>query len=499
MSAADRFTFAALFCDLLLGFSVFATDKKRPTGRSFLLLTFTIAGWLVGIHYALEVQTAALAGFWIRFCTVCGALVMPSFGLLRISILNYRQDWKQHFWSIRWWWYFAIVLSGLELSPLFLVRVNMVPSPAGGGLVPAPVFGWVSNIEAVYIHGSLLVMAFCLIKDQFSRRVRGVQRVELQFVLLAGLALLAGVLLTPLFQRVLGDTRALQIAPVRVLTFHLIIAYGITSRGILHVRAVFRLTLSYLLLSIYIGLLFAITWFCFRAAFLYFGNDSVFAPAMCVAIVTALLFNATGTPVRRLTKRILPPEIDFERIVTDVSDMMQSVTTLEALFEQFASLLGRSFGSPLVRVLLWQTGGLGTPVLASGEKTAADLTLSDETPLVVALRNGVRDVTIEELHRRAPSPERDALLAAMEAIDADVFVPIRHQGELSGALTVAPRPSGHLYGSAGRATLALIARQLGVAIANARLYTEARQSQAYNQFLVEHLTCGVIATNPRAT
>ncbi len=35
-----------------------------------------------------------------------------------------------------------------------------------------------------------------------------------------------------------------------------------------------------------------------------------------------------------------------------------------------------------------------------------------------------------------------------------------------------------------------------MAVANSRLYTEARRSQAYNQFLVEHLSCGVIATDP---
>ena len=112
------------------------------------------------------------------------------------------------------------------------------------------------------------------------------------------------------------------------------------------------------------------------------------------------------------------------------------------------------------------------------------------------MRGGASDLATEDLHRRPPGSERDALLARMDALGADLIVPVRHHGQLSGLLALAPRLSGRLYGATGRTTLRLIAEQLGVAVANARLYTEARRSQAYNQFLVEHLSCGVIATDP---
>ncbi len=425
---------------------------------------------------------------------------MPSFGLLRISILYYRENWWQHFWRVRWWWGAAIVLSILELTPFYFTKVLMVAPPNGGILAPEPVFGWViSYVELPYTFSSLLFMAVHLIRDQFSSRVRGVQRAELQFVMLAGLIVLAGVLFTPFLRHLVGNAQALQLAPLRVLILDFIIAYGITSRGILHVRAIFRLTLSYVLLALYAGLIFTVAWFFFRAAFLYLGNDSAFAPALCVAMVTTLLFNATGIPVRRFANRLLPPEIDFEKIVTDVSNIMQSVTTLEALLERFASVLGQAVGSPTVRVLLIGSEQWRTPEVQPGGKADAALCLESSDPLIAALCVGAADVAIEELQRHAPSLERDALLARMETIEVDLFVPILYQGRLSGALAIAPRPSGHLYGSTGRATLRLIARQLGVAIANAHLYTEARRSQAYNQFLVEHLPCGIIATDAVGT
>jgi signal transduction histidine kinase len=493
MVAGHRLALIALFCDLLLGVAVFIANSNRPTSRSFLLLTFTMAGWLVCIDYAFVSQTPNQAAFWIKLCSALGPFTMPSFALLRTSIIHHEENWRQHLWRLRWWFLAAFLIAALALSPAYLKEVRFVATAGGAKVVPQPVYGWAGHLQVGGNFASVIFLAYLLISDQFSRRIQGVRKVELQFILLACLTVLLSVIAGVLLERVFQKAQSVRFAPLRVVLFHMIVAYGISSRGILHVRAVFRLALSYLLLAIYAGLIFSVAWFVIQKMFAYFDNASPYQPALFVAVLTALLFNATGTPVRRFTKKLLPPDIDFEQIFTDVSKVVQSVTTLEALIDKFALLLGQSVGSPQVRVFLCEPRGGCEHFVHT--HTQHSITLRADDPLIESFREGAADAALEELQRQAPGGKRDRLLARMDKLEADLILPVRFHGELTGILTLEPRPSGHIYGRKGRATLRLIAEQLGVAIANARLYTEARQSQAYNQFLVEHLSCGVIATD----
>lgn len=499
MADGHRLALIALCCNLLLGIAVFIANGRRPTSRSFLLLTIFIGGWLVSLNMAFIADTASAAALGIRLCSFFGYLIMPLFAQLRTSIVYYDEGWERHLWRNRWWFASGILVGVLSFTPFFLKEVRMPAIRVVNGveMVPEPIYGWADSICLGYLLISAALIAFLLTFDQLrARQIPNILRVELQFVIMACLVAISSIFLTSFLQRVTGNAQPVRYAPLRVVAFDLIIAYGITSRGILHVRTIFRLAISYALLAIYAMGIFTVAWFFFSRGFRYFGEDSAFAPAMSVAVVTALLFNATGTPVRRLTKRILPPEIDFERIVNDVSHMVQSVTTLEALFDRSCRLLSRSIGSPSVRVMLFENGRFRDQARPFGDPEDPSRFLASDSSLVAALRAGATDIALEDLQRRAPSPQRNALLAEMDQIGADLLVPIRFHEKLSAVMTVAPRPSGHVYGIGGRSTLALIARQLGVAIANSRLYTEARQSQAYNQFLVEHLPCGVIATDP---
>lgn len=478
------FALAAIVIDSLLGAAVFLTNSRRPTSRSYLLLTILAGGWLLSFDGVLRSTNPKDAAFWIKMTSVWGALTLPTFGLLRTSIVEYREGWTAHLRALRWWYLCGVVVGVCAFSPYFILSVAM------SGPFPEPVYGWAGTVELIYVYGSLLAICVFLVRDQVSPRVQGVHRIELQFVLLACLMIVISMIIPPVVARVTGR-EAIPYAPLRAIVFHLIIAYGITSRGILHVRAVFRLSLSYAFLGIYVALLFTATWTLARLVTGLSGDN--FSLALCAGVVTALLVNATGTPVRRITKKILPPEIDLEQIVTTVGRLVQQVTTLEQLIPQFSSVLSKAVGAPRVTVLLADDGNHS---FVGHNATAGTVTIKSGDELHTWFDAGARELSLEELQRRPPSSERDRLLERMESLDSDLILAIRYHDRISGILIFTSRPSGKIYGASGRATLQLIADQLGVSIANSRLYTEARQSQAYSEFLVEHLTCGVIATNP---
>ncbi len=493
MRATHEFAIAALVCNLLLGLAVFAVNPRRPTNRSFLLLTGVVCTWLGLMAAALLDRTPERIAWIIRILSAVGTFWPVTFALLRLSILHHRETWRQHIRRAWGWFAVAGVLSAFCLSPNFLQGVRMT---AERGETVVPIYG-ANGLAAALFFGYLSVTfglnAIQLIRDQFDRRIVGTQRIELQFLLLAYSAVIFSFFLNLALRRITHSTQLSHYAPLRVVAFNIIIAYGITSRGILNVRSALRLVLSYLLLAVYACLVFACVWFLLERVFNSLGIRSDFAQALCSGVTMALLVNSAGTPLRRIAKKILPTAgVDFEKTVGDVAHIVQTVTIFSELIEQFSTVLRRAVGTPKVAVFLLGPDGF----YEQGPEGVRGARLALDDIVLAELHVNQRDVASEDLHRRAPGPSRDALLNRLELLGADLIIPIRYRDQLSGLLVLAPRLSGRVYGSEGRATLRLIAEQLGVAVANAQLYTEARQSQAYNQFLVEHLSCGVIATNP---
>ena len=485
----------ALVCDLLLGLAVFGVNPRRPTNRSFLLLTGVTCTWLGFMAGALRASEPERVAWMIRILSGAGAFWPATFILLRTSIIYHRERWRDHIRRCWHWLALAAVFSGFCFTPAYLISVRLV-AVSTGGLSPVPIYGLhglAAVVFAIYLSFAFCASVWLLVRDQFNGRVTGLQRAESQFLLAGFITIVLSLFVTRAFAMLTKSEQLNQLAPLRVVAFTIIIAYGITSRGILNVRSALRLALSYLLLSIYAGLVFAAVWYVFERVFGLLGIRSDFAQALCAGVTMAMLVNSAGTPLRRVAKKILPPAgVDFEKTVGDVAHLMQTVAIFSELIEQFSTVLRRAVGTPRVSVFLIGPDGFyeqGTDG-ARGEPLAFGDVLLEE------LHAKREDVAAEDLHRRAPGPPRDALLNRLESLGADLVIPIRYRNQLSGLLTLAPRLSGRVYGLAGRSTLRLIAEQLGVAVANAQLYTEARQSQAYNQFLVEHLSCGVIATNP---
>ncbi len=498
------FITAAIACHLLLGFVVFVTNPRRPINRNFLLITIILAGWVAGIEFSFIDTDLERVGWWIRVCSAWGALAPVAIAVLHTSIIHYDESWGAQLRRMRPWIVLAFVFSLYCLSPYYLKSVGLASAPGAGvgSIVPRPVFHPAVFVHYAYLLVSACTIAYMMIRDQFRPRVSGVHRVELQFIWLCAMTIFATTVVSVALQLVMHGGRLIRHAAfLRVIIFDVIIAYGITSRGIMQIRAVVRLTLSYLLLSLYAGVIYALGWVVLRWFFLYAGVESPLWPSVLAGGLAAMLVNSLSTPFRRFARHILPTnDLDFERTFGKVRHLLQSVATLNELLDDFCGALAGAVGTPSVRVLLpsvrgfsemYTRGELGLSPISPG-----GLCLPDDDIIVHTLQTGAADVAIEELVRHASTPDQRALLGRLRGIEADLIVPARYRGELSAVIVLSPRVGGRIYGGDGRSTLRLIAEQLGVAIVNAHLYTEAYRSQAYNRLLVEHLPCGVITTDP---
>ena len=497
----------AVLCNILIGVAVFATNPRRAINRSFLLMTLLVAGWLGGVQFTFFFQDPARVVFWMRECSACGAFVSPMFLLLRASLVHPGESWTRHLWRTRWWLLAGFVVAVFCLTPLYLRGVTFVPQPGTGGhLVPKAIYA--PTVLWYYLYLLVGVGQICclMVIDQLRPRTSGVHRLELQFTWLGYVIIILSVGLSNVLQAVLHNATIIRfVTPLRIIVFDIIIAYGITSRGILQTRAVVRLALSYSLLAIYSGSLFTLTWMALRWFCVRIGIEEDVWPTIMAGMLAAVLINSAATPLRRVARAILPPnDLDVERIVSHVGNLLRSVATLDELLAEFSAVIGRAVGAREVRILLPGLDGFSEPRkgLAGGyavDDASGKLCLDEGDPVVASLRAGMHDIAFEELVRHASTSRQRALLGRLRALQADLIVPAHYRGELSAIVLFSPRSGGRIYGGDGRKTLQLISEQLGVAIVNAHLYTEAQQSQAYNRLLVEHLPCGVITMDRGGT
>ncbi len=499
---------SAVSCHLLFGGLVFVNNPHRQINRSFLLLTLVVAGWIAGIQVAFISGNPAHVAAGVRFCSACGALTPTAFVLMRYAIVFQGESLGALLRRLRWWVVLGVVFAAFCLSPYYLAGVKLVvgmPGRADGtGLVPT-FHRWIV-LYYLYLLLSVGVASALLVRDIWRPRQTGVHQVELQFTFLASVVVVLTVSLSLLLQYVQGGWQIVRLAAaLRVILFDIIIAYGITSRGILQVRSVLRRLVSYGLLAAYAAVIYALLWVALRWVFTRIGDDSAFWPSLLSGALAAALVNSFGSPLRHIVRRILPSnEMDFEHVFGQVRQILQSVATLHELLGGLSSKLAQTVGAQSVRVLVPDVHGFcelddRRDAFVYTRPPGQGVCLGEDDPIIRSLRAGSPDLAMEELARHASTADQRAALARLKSLDADLIVPARFRNELSAVMILSPRIGGRIYGVDGRSTLRLVAEQLGVAIVNARLYTEAYRSQAYNRLLVEHLPCGVVTTDPQGT
>ncbi len=489
----------ALGCDLLLGVAVFLANPRRPANASFLIQCIIIGSWLLTRDLAFSSTTAPEAIFWGRVCSAFALLIVPAFELLRTAVAYDEKGWGEIIRRFRFWIISAGIMAVLALTPFYIrdVFFPVIRTPTADIRFPAPLYHRVGGLTIlIFFIISLILLVRRMWSDYFGRGAAGLRRVELQFIQLGYLTLVLGSFIISLMPWLLQNPRLILLlpsyTPFCALAYSLIIAYGITSHRILDVRAFLRRALSYLVLFSYAGTIFTVVWFASFWLFERMGVDAEFWPGLTGAFAVVLLATPGHGMLQRVAARIIPPRLNFENAVVRVDEIIQSVSSLPLLLQQFSRTVAEVADTDYVAVVSREGQGF----VQSYPKSTPPLTFSPDDSIVQHLiKKGVGELACEDLERHLTDPYRRGLRERMRALGIEVVVSIRRRGELTGLLLLGPRRGGRIYGGPGLTALRVMADQLAVAIDNCRLYTEARRTAAYIQTLVEDLPVGVIAVD----
>jgi signal transduction histidine kinase len=474
----------ALVTSAGIGLVVFAANRRRSANQAFFILTLTIASWLGSVLHAFQSTTASTASFWIRSASITGGFLPVAISLLRVSIVYPGLSLFKLGRRIP----ILFIAYGLNvvycLTSLYLVGAEI---PAHG--VPNARYGSLSLLFPIYFIGSLVCVFVSLIQNL--RKATGITRAELEY-LLAGLGCLFGVgLFAAIIPLITHNSQSVSVAPLCFVLMNAMIAYGIATRRILSVGALLRRALSYLLLVLYLGgIYWAAQW---GTSWLLhvFSVEAGFLPPLvgtvCVALSVGRAQSLLQVFVRKLFLNL--HRLDLRSTLKSADRLLTQVTTTEELLEGFLPLLGRAAGTDLLTVCLFDQNGSRcvwstNEVQAKMEMSSFDDFRAISAPLALSTveRNQVSDA-----ERRAA--------ARLRELSGALAVSIRNGLSGMGVVVLGEKLSGRVYDQEEQESIQMLANRLGIALENARLYTDQRRSKEYLQSLLGELTSGVLACN----
>jgi PAS domain S-box-containing protein len=495
MSSTTIPTLAALVLQIALGIAVFLANRHRLANQCFLILSFTISGWLSGLFLAFVATTPQTAEFAIRQVSVSAVLYLFALNLLRLSVRRQTRAWVDLLRNCRTWVFVTAAIIVLCQTHVFLQQAVI---SATAGLPAKPVYGPAISIYASYFVAALLALLISYWRDL--RKTSGGEHAELSFILIGGIAgVLFALALALVLDNLIGQSRALLFAPFRVVVFSLVIGYGIATRKILEVGFFMRRAIAYLLLAVYLVALYVLVWWLSQAVFTpILGADGRGVAHIIAALVIAFAMAPARGVSQTLADRLFvgTRRLDFQATMNQAAAILRSVTTLADLLERFGLTIGQAVDTDRVFLLLPEQEFYAQrfPSVPSGAGMAR-MELHSDQAIIAHLERTQEPIVLDELHRVRSTPELERVRRQMKSLHVAVAMGIFAREQLAGVMLLGPRRSGRIYGTVEQSALLVLCGQLAVAIENAQLFTEVQNAKIYNETLLQNLTTGVIAAD----
>ncbi len=258
----------------------------------------------------------------------------------------------------------------------------------------------------------------------------------------------------------------------------MIFAYAILIHQLLDVKVVVRKSILYFVPTIIIGaayfLIISIALQVLHAT----TNAQLFSISLMVSIVAALIFQPFRDSMQNWIDRyFFRDRYNAVRMIQRVSEAASSVIDLDELLRMIVTEIMQTFHIDKAALFLKEKYRRNYQLAyQTGTRLSPRISLASDHPLIVwlSIHDHVvnqRDLDINPNFRSIWGQEKETI----DAIEADIYVPLIAKGELLGFLSLGPKLSEQLYGSEDKQILLTLSHQVAVAIQNAQLYTTAQQ------------------------
>ncbi len=455
---------------ITLGVFVYTRDPSDRRYITYGIFCLSLAIWSFSYFLWLLSPSEAKALFWVR-ALMAGAVFIPVTAYHHvIQLIGVSSPSKDRFVKVGY--LLCVFLFLLSPTP-FLVssvseKLNFVYWPN-----PGPAFHFHSLMFLVFASGSVFEL-YQGCKSSTGRR-RNHLRILLANIALAYLGGSTNYLLW-------YDIPIPPVGNILIAVYIGVFAYAIIAYRLMDINVVIKKSLIYALLLL--GLLAPCYVLVIWTQKITFGtiSYSFSVTTLILFFIVGFLFPKFRFRTEEALERVLfKKRYDYRETLLRSSRDMVSMVDLETLSNSLVHTVGTALGIEKASLFLLDDAR-GAFDLKAG--TGFDLNkwkesvLFRDDPLVQRLMKRPEAIVREEVEMARDGPEQKLAAERMGQLKAEISLPITSKTRLIGILNLGYKEGREMYSNEDLELLSTLANQAAIAIENARLYENLKQSQS---------------------
>jgi two-component system NtrC family sensor kinase len=254
----------------------------------------------------------------------------------------------------------------------------------------------------------------------------------------------------------------------------LVFAVGLFKHDLLDMGILIRKSLIYSLLTAFLTCLYAMIILSANAVFKEFRfSDSIVIPVIFFLLI-AFVFGPLKTRIQEFVDRIFfKKKYDYQKTIKHVSQMIVSVLDYGAVAKLLTTTVADTMLVKYCTVFLWDASGRHF-INVSAYANHADADPPDiwrqESALIEWMDTRRRPVIKRKVAKQVPEAGAKDVLSDLEALKAEIALPMVFKEKLNGFIVLGEKRSGDLYTQEDMDLLETLSSQSALAVENARSY-----------------------------
>jgi two-component system, NtrC family, sensor kinase len=458
-----------LITSSLVGVYVYSRDRYDLRYQTYGAFCLSLAVWSCGYFFWHIADSKEEATLWIKVL-MAGAIFIPVANLHHIVELAGSDAWEKRWITTGYCLALAFLLLDL-FSPLFIKDV-----------VPKLEFPyWPEPGPAFHIY--LVLFAYCVCRfiyllSQEVRRSTGIKRNQFKYLIVAlSLGYLGGGTNFLLWY----DIPIRPYGNILVSVYVILFSYAVIKFSLLDIDFIVKKSIIYalLLLILILPCFFVII---LSQAFTYGQIDYNFSALnLVIFMIVGFFFPKLRFRTEDALERVLfKKSYDYRHTLLQSSRDMISLVEMDSLSERLVRTISESMriGKASLYVVDDVKGGFVRRASIGLDPGGSAIFFSKDDVLVRRFGPSLQTLVREELAVGYNDGTAEPLLAVrLLELQAEISLPLIAKGKLVGILNLGHKEEKDLYSNEDIELLSTLANQAAIAIENARLYQNLKQSQ----------------------
>ena len=462
---------SALFLITFFGLSVYLRNPKSITHKLFLFLVLLQEIHIIANYFSLHspLSTPENQLFWIRVVMAIGALVGPTVFFLSYAFPKEKIDFKKSYLILILTVSAASFLA--SLSPYLYQGIeynNGVAVPIPGPAMP------IYFLDPIALFLASFVVLIIKYKKSF-----GTERMKNLYLLLGLSISFSSIIIFTLVSILILKTSAFvfmgPLFPVVLVGF---VGYAIIKHHFLDIQPIIARTVSYTFLIILIAVIYVSALFIGSSIVTKtpLATEALFISIVLTTVI-ALTFQPMQSAISKLTDRIFFTGLyNPEKLLSDLSHIMSETINFNDLTAKILKTLIQEMRVTKAAFLILDDHRI-KEIRSSGFDEKELLRSPLETLIHKELQSEMHSFIFQDLND-------DETKNLFRRYEIEVLIPIKVEKSEVAILILGPKASGNMYSGQDLGLLDVFSSEAGIAIQNARLYTDLKiTSEAKSRFV----------------